>query len=93
MSDCRQLRVDLAVLSRDYGETCSTSRWHILAVVAVFGIITISIGVPVGMFVWMRRVMKSKMQAVRLKGDKRGIAYRDFDRKFNFMAGEFRPEA
>ena len=37
--------------------------------------------------------MKSKMQAVRLKGDKRGIAYRDFDRKFNFMAGEFRPEA
>jgi|EP01046_Picozoa_sp_COSAG06_P002495 hypothetical protein len=53
----------------------------------------ISIGVPVGMFIWMRRVMKNKMQAVRLDGVKRVTAYRDFDRKFSFMAGDFRPEA
>ena len=33
------------------------------------------------------------MRAVRLGEVKRVIAYRDFDRKFRFMAGEFRPEA
>jgi hypothetical protein len=93
VADCRQLSIDLAVLSRDYGETCGTSRWYILAIVAIFGIMFVSIGVPVGMFIWMRRVMINKMQAVRLEGVKRVIAYRDFDRKFSFMCGEFRPEA
>jgi hypothetical protein len=92
--NCRQLSPDLSVLSRDYDEICyATLRWKVLAAVAIFGMIFVSIGVPIGMFIWMRRVMSTKIRAVRSGDVKRVTAYRDFDRKFRFMAGEFRPEA
>ena len=69
------------------------SKWWILAAVASFGIIFISVGVPLGMFIWMRSSMKKEMALVLGKEKPRVMAYRDFGRRFNFIAGEFRPEA
>eukprot|EP01052_Picozoa_sp_SAG31_P031172 SAG31_NODE_3275_length_4474_cov_17.108114_4_plen_84_part_00 len=69
------------------------SKWWILAAVASFGIIFISVGVPLGMLIWMRSSMKKEMALVLEKEKSRVTAYRDFGRRFNFIAGEFRPEA
>jgi len=45
------------------------------------------------MFLVMRREMKAEMASV-IKGEKKKIAaFRDFSKRFDVMAGDYRPEA
>ena len=64
-----------------------------MAAIASAGIIFISVGAPVGMFIWMRKKYKKEMHKVRFEGKARITAYRDFERKFSFMSSEFAPGA
>ena len=50
--NCRNLSEDVSVLAKNYSEECSGTEWWLLAVFSAFGILIISIGFPVGMFVW-----------------------------------------
>eukprot|EP01045_Picozoa_sp_COSAG04_P045160 COSAG04_NODE_15687_length_523_cov_1.412736_1_plen_65_part_00 len=50
--NCRALSAQLSVLDNDHGVECSGTQWWMLAVLSALGILIISIGFPVGMFVW-----------------------------------------
>ena len=50
--NCRALSDDLAVLDKDYSVQCSGTQWWALAVFSALGILVVSIGFPVGMFIW-----------------------------------------
>ena len=43
------------MLDKDYSVECSGTQWWVLAVLSALGILVISIGFPVGMFVWCVR--------------------------------------
>ena len=53
--NCRQLSDTFSVLDKDYRIECSGTMWWTMAVVSALGILVISIGFPVGMFVWCVR--------------------------------------
>ena len=53
--NCRQLSDTFSVLDKDYRIECSGTMWWTMAVLSVLGILVISIGFPVGMFVWCVR--------------------------------------
>ena len=40
------------MLEKDYSVECSGTQWWLLAVFLALGILVVSIGFPVGMFVW-----------------------------------------
>ena len=40
------------MLEKDYSVECSGTQWWVLAVLSALGILVVSIGFPVGMFVW-----------------------------------------
>lgn len=70
---CAVDRITLKLLhilsvSADYSITCYDSnlatRWWVLAAVSLFGIATVSVGVPLGMFIWMRRSFNREMAMV-----------------------------
>ena len=88
---CRKLKEQLWILEADYTVICYTRGWWALAAVASAGIIIISVGAPVGMFIWMRKKYEKEMHKVRFEGKARITAYRDFERKFSFMSREFTP--
>ena len=46
-----------------------------------------------GMWVWMRREMKKERAMVRRNEKSLVVAQRDFGVRFNYIAGEFKPEA
>ena len=50
--NCRALSDTLAVLDKDYSVECSGTRWWVLAILSTLGILVISVGFPVGMFIW-----------------------------------------
>ena len=50
--NCRALSDSFSVLEKDYSVECSGTQWWVLAVLSALGILVISIGFPVGMFVW-----------------------------------------
>ena len=50
--NCRALSDTFSVLEKDYSVECSGTRWWLLAVLSALGILVVSIGFPVGMFVW-----------------------------------------
>ena len=62
---CRKLSENHSVLERDYSVKCFTPVWWTLAIISVLGILMISVGVPVGMWLWMRRKMDKEMRQVR----------------------------
>ena len=67
-------------------------RCWLFAALAALGLTVVSVGVPIGMFLWMRRVKKKEDALVR-HGKSRVVAHRDFGLKFGYIAGEFRPES
>ena len=70
--NCRRLAEDLWVLQKDYSETCwSGTQWWVLAVLSTLGILFISVGVPVFMWLWMSKVMEKEMDSVRFEGKMR----------------------
>ena len=50
--NCRALSDSFSVLEKDYSVECSGTQWWVLAVLSALGILVVSIGFPVGMFVW-----------------------------------------
>ena len=40
------------MLEKDYSVECSGTQWWVLALLSALGILVVSIGFPVGMFVW-----------------------------------------
>ena len=50
--NCRALSDSCSVLEKDYSVECSGTQWWVLAVLSALGILVVSIGFPVGMFVW-----------------------------------------
>ena len=83
----------LYVLERDYEVLCYEGSWWLLAVLSLLGIALISVGVPLGMFIWMRRKMKKEMQRVKLEQKSKVFAYQAFHRKFGYMTADFKPDA
>ena len=53
--NCRHLSDTFSVLDKDYRIECSGTMWWAMAVLSALGILVISIGFPVGMFVWCVR--------------------------------------
>ena len=53
--NCRHLSDSFSVLDKDYRIECSGTMWWAMAVLSALGILVISIGFPVGMFVWCVR--------------------------------------
>ena len=53
--NCRSLSDTFSVLDKDYRVECSGTIWWAMAVLSVLGILVVSIGFPVGMFVWCVR--------------------------------------
>eukprot|EP01043_Picozoa_sp_COSAG02_P016792 COSAG02_NODE_746_length_17729_cov_37.532501_3_plen_579_part_00 len=91
--NCRQLP-DMHVLQADYAIRCwEDTEWWLFASISAMGLILVSFGVPTGMYIWMRRDWKDEMHLVKT-GQKSGpMAYRDFGRKYDFVVGDFRPQA
>ena len=83
----------LYVLERDYEVVCYEGSWWWLAGFSVLGIVLISVGVPLGMFIWMRRKMRKEMQIVKREQKSKVFAYRAFHRKFGYMTADFKPDA
>eukprot|EP01043_Picozoa_sp_COSAG02_P049204 COSAG02_NODE_4919_length_4836_cov_5.351488_1_plen_483_part_00 len=91
--NCRQLP-DMQVLQADYGIRCyEDSEWWVLACISIIGLIVISFGVPISMYLLMRRDWSKQMRLVKADKKSRVIAYRDFGRKYDFVVGDFKPEA
>eukprot|EP01043_Picozoa_sp_COSAG02_P082071 COSAG02_NODE_20378_length_834_cov_1.156463_1_plen_251_part_00 len=67
------------------------SQWWILTGISILGLLLVSIGFPLGMALWMRSTMSAELWKVRHEGKGRAVAYRDFRRKFSYIAGEFKP--
>ena len=84
--NCRTISEHSAVLRKDYDIECSESSWYGFAVVSSFGLAVVSIGFPVGMAVWMQKVMTEQLRQVRHEGKGRAAAIRDFRRKFSFIS-------
>lgn len=92
-SNCQKLP-DMEVLQADYSIKCyEDPEWWTLAVISMVGLIFVSFGVPIGMYLLMRHDWNREMQLVKTDKKSRVIAYRDFGRKYNFIASDFRPEA
>ena len=53
--NCRHLSDTFSVLDKDYRIECSGTQWWAMAGLSALGILVISIGFPVGMFVWCVR--------------------------------------
>jgi len=94
---CRSLSAKLSVLEADYEAQCYpdelASQWWILAAVSALGLVVVSLGVPIIMFLAMRRDMGTRMRGVVLGKVPLAVAHRNHGRKFIYMSGEFRPQA
>ena len=94
---CRRLSQDLAVLEADYNVECYPdeigSMWWLLAAASVLGLAIVSLGLPVGMFLTMYRDLSAKFDDVRRKKLTTAVAYRNHGRRYEYMCGEFRPQA
>lgn len=84
--NCRTISEQSSVLRKDYDVECSESSWYGLAVVSVLGLAIVSIGFPVGMAVWMQKVMTVELRKVRHEGKSNALAFRDFRRKFSYIS-------
>ena len=84
--NCRIISEATSVLQKDYAVECSRPSWYGLAVVSVLGLVIVSVGFPVAMMVWMRKVMAEELRKVRHEGKTRAEAYRDFGRKFSYIS-------
>ena len=100
--NCRRLSPLKSVVQTDYSVYCvanfwtlagGSTLWWILAAVSALGLAFISFGVPIFMFLRMRRSMAKYMRDVKHGKTKRIIAYRDFNSKYGFAAGDYKPEA
>jgi hypothetical protein len=85
------------VLEADYNVECHPdeigSMWWLLAAASVLGLAIISLGLPVGMFLMMYRDLNAKFDDVRRKKLTTAVAYRNHGRRYEYMCGEFRPQA
>ena len=95
--DCRTLSPDRVVLESDYSIECFsgtvTSLWWVLAAVSAVGVAAVSLGLPLGLFAIMYRDMQSRLRAIDQNQLSLATAFRSHRRKYEFVAGEFRPEA
>jgi hypothetical protein len=87
----------MSVLDSDYEIQCfpdeMTSLWWILAACSALGLVTISLGLPFGMYVVMTRDMRRKLQQVRQRKLSLSDAYRQHGKRFAYMSAEFKPTA
>eukprot|EP01051_Picozoa_sp_SAG22_P007362 SAG22_NODE_516_length_9563_cov_29.476965_2_plen_466_part_00 len=98
--NCRQLP-DKDVLQADYDIVCwdfghesgGGKQWWYLAIVSFFGLIVVSFGFPLYMWWRMRKEWLAQISEHRLIHKRHIVAVRDFSRKFDYINGDFRPEA
>ena len=85
------------MLEADYNVECYPdeigSMWWLLAAASVLGLAIVSLGLPVGMFLTMYRDLNAKFDDVRRKKLTTAVAYRNHGRRYEYMCGEFRPQA
>lgn len=85
--NCRRLSEYMVVLHKDYETECSVGNttWWILAVMSFIGLLGVSLGIPIGMWIWMRSVMQDEVKNIHEKTKSRARAYRDFRDKFSYI--------
>ena len=81
---CRDLGTMLR-LEKDYSVDCSSTQWQVLAIVSGLGIAFISVGVPLVIFLTMRKKWNELMTEVRLNDMPRVEAFRDFRRQYGYL--------
>ena len=86
--NCRRLSEYMLVLHKDYDTECwaDNTTWWILAVTSAIGLLGVSLGIPIGMWMWMRSVMQDEVKNIHEKTKSRPRAYRDFRDKFSYIA-------
>ena len=60
--NCRALSDTFSVLEKDYSVECSGTQWWVLALLSALGILVVSIGFPVGMFVWCAAASQASLR-------------------------------
>lgn len=85
--NCRRLSEYILVLHKDYETECWADKgtWWILAAMSAIGLLGISLGIPIGMWIWMRSVMQDEVKNIHEKTKSRPRAYRDFRDKFSYI--------
>ena len=84
------------MLESDYSIECfsdTATLWWVLAAVSATGVAAVSLGLPLGLFAIMYRDMQSRLRAIDQNQLKLVPVFRSHRRKYEFVAGEFRPEA
>eukprot|EP01048_Picozoa_sp_COSAG05_P016092 COSAG05_NODE_2026_length_3672_cov_18.472152_2_plen_604_part_00 len=91
--DCRRLSQDESILNVDNRISCEDSTWYLFAVFAALGLTAISFGAPLYFLYKMHTVMTVKIHEVQIGQKKKVVAYNEFGRQFDYVAGNFRAEA
>lgn len=85
--NCRRLSEYILVLHKDYETECwaDNTTWWILAAMSAIGLLGVSLGIPIGMWLWMRSVMQEEVKNIHEKTKSRPRAFRDFRDKFSYI--------
>jgi ABC-type sugar transport system permease subunit len=78
---CRDLGDGVSVLEADYAIECESSKYQLFRVFAMFTILAVPVGIPVGAFLLMRK-SEEKILAEDL----------DTLRQFNVLVGDYEPQ-
>ena len=93
---CRELAAGYSVLHSDFSIVCAytdASMYTVFTSFSVLGLMFVSIGGPVVSWLIMRKSLQNEMKNVKKGAKKHTVAIRDFGRKFEFIAGDYKTSA